>query len=353
MLQPASNRTFSRVLVNESCEPFAEEALTIKAVKVLVYCVVHIVSLVGNPVTIANVARSKTMQTTVNYLIANMAASDLLISTFAVPIQLVEILVGPRRWLLHGTVGLISCKLAYFFQDISSTVSVQSLVVIAIDRYRGIVFPFRQAIVTPKRCKFIIPLLWLSSMGLHATYFYTVRLISQNNTTYCVFSWEPAFHPQKAQELYMIVIFIIVILLPFSVITVLYSRIIWSLRKEGLARPSSFSRRRHKENVKVFKYICAIMIAFAFCILPINIYAILYFFVWKWKMPCRMEQLGFAVHFALFSNAAITPVINLVFNNKHRKGLKDILITLKFCPADTGINLVQGNVELQNYSQVN
>ena len=346
MLQPASNRTFSRVLVNESCEPFAEEALTIKAVKVLVYCVVLVVSLVGNSVIIANVARSKTMQTTVNYLIANMAASDLLISTFAVPMKLVEILVGPRRWLLHGTVGLVSCKLAYFLQDISSTVSVQSIVVIAIDRYRGIGFPFRQAIVTPKRCKFIIPLVWLSSMGLHATYFYTVRLISQNNTTYCVFSWEPAFHPQKAQELYMIVIFILVILLPFSVITVLYSRIIWSLRKEG---PSSFSCRRHKENVKVFKYICAIMIAFAFCILPINIYAILYIFVWKWKMPCRMEQLGFAVHLALFSNAAITPVINLVFNDKHRKGLKDILITLKCCRADTRMNSVQGDVELQNY----
>ena len=339
---------FSRVLVNESCEPVAEEAFTIKAVKVLFYCVVLIISLVGNSVIIANVARNKEMKTTVNYLIANMAASDLLISTFAVPMQLVEIVVGPRRWLLHGAVGLISCKLVYFLQDISSSVSVQSLVVIAIDRYRGIVFPFRQAIVTPKRCKVIIPLVWLTSMGLHSIYFYTVRLISENNTTSCDFRWEPDFHPQKAQELYTIVILILVILLPFSVITVLYSRIIWSLRKGGLARSSSFSHRRHKENVKVFKYICAIMIAFVFCILPINIYGILFLFVWNWKMPCGMEQLGFAVHFTLFSNAAITPVINLVFNDRHRKGLKDILITLKCCHADTGMNSVQGNVELQN-----
>ena len=344
----SSSYNFSRVLVNESCEPVAEETFTIKAVKVLVYCVVLIISLVGNSVIIANVARNKQMQTTVNYLIANMAASDLVISTFAVPIKLVEIVFGPRRWLLDGAVGLISCKLVYFLQDISSSVSVQSLVVIAIDRYRGIVFPFRQAIITPKRCKVIIPLVWLSSMGLHAIYFYTVRLVSQNNTTYCVFSWEPAFHPQKAQELYIIIILILVILLPFSVITVLYSRIIWSLRKGGLERSSSFSHRRHKENVKVFKYICAIMVAFAVCILPINIYAILYFFVWKWKMPCGMEQLGFAMHFALFSNAAITPAINLAFNDRHRKGLKDILIALKCCRADTGINSVQGSVELHS-----
>ena len=348
----SSSHNFSRVLVNESCEPVAKEAFTINAVKVLVYCVVLFVSLVGNSVIIANVARNKKLRTTVNYLIANMAASDLLISTIAVPIKLTEILVGPRRWLLHGTVGLISCQLAYFLQDISSSVSVQSLVVIAIDRYRGIVNPFRQAIVTPKRCKIIIPLVWLSSMGLHAIYFYIVRLISQNSASYCIFSWEPAFHPQKAQELYIIVILVFLTLLPFSVITVLYSRIIWSLRKEGLARSSSSlsSRRRHDENIKVFKYICAIMVAFTVSILPINVYAILYFFVWKWKMPCRMEQLGFAVHFALFSNAAITPLIHFVFNNRHREGLKNILMTLKCCRGHTGMNSnsVQVNVELQN-----
>ena len=38
------------------------------------------------------------------------------------------------------------------------------------------------------------------------------------------------------------------------------------------------------------------------------------FFVWKLKMPCNIEQLGFAVHFVLFSNSAITPLIYFVFN---------------------------------------
>ena len=104
---------------------------------------------------ITTVERNKQMRTSINSLVANMAASDLLISIFAVPIKHCEILVGPRRWLLDGIVGLISCKFSYFLQDISTAVSIQSLVVIAFDRYRGTVFHIRPAIITPKSCKII------------------------------------------------------------------------------------------------------------------------------------------------------------------------------------------------------
>ena len=105
---------------SESCKPFAKDTNAIKALRIMPYSIVLISSLFGNFVT---VARKKRMRTTINYLIANMAASDLLISTFAVPIKLSEIVLGPRRWLIDGILGLISCKLFYFFQDISTAVS--------------------------------------------------------------------------------------------------------------------------------------------------------------------------------------------------------------------------------------
>lgn len=351
MSQPIVNSSaynFSAVHGKDNCKQFSDDTSSIKAVKILGYIVIMIVSFVGNSVIIATVVRNKKMRTTVNYLIANMAASDFLISTFSVPIQLSEIVVGPRRWLMRGTVGLVSCKLAYFLQDVSSTVSIQSLVVIAFDRYRGIAFPFRPAMVTVRRCKIIIPLVWLTSMCLHAIYFYTVRLVSHNGQTYCIFSWTPAFHPQRAQEQYVIVLLVFVVTLPLSIIALFYSRIICSLKKEGTARgsTSSFYRQRHAENTRVFKYIFAIMAAFLFCVLPMYVYGILYFFIWKWKMPCNMEQFGFAAHFILFSNAAITPLINFAFNDRYRKGLKDILKQLKPCHKDDGVNLNEANFEL-------
>ena len=99
-------------------------------------------SLLGNLAVIAIVSKNKRMRTTTNYLIANMAASDLLISAFAVPRELVQIFAGSNIWLLDGLAGSISCKLVYFLQDISTAVSIQSLVAIAVDRYQGVVFPF-------------------------------------------------------------------------------------------------------------------------------------------------------------------------------------------------------------------
>ena len=169
-MNPTSNSISS---ANENCRPLIGDQSTVKAVKILAYCFVLIVSLLGNSAIISIVRRNNRMRTTVNCLIANMAVSDLLISTVAVPMKLCEIAVGPRSWLIEGTLGLILCKLTYFLQDISTHVSIQSLVVIAIDKYRGIVFPFRPALITPKLCRVIIPLVWITSMSLHAPYFYT------------------------------------------------------------------------------------------------------------------------------------------------------------------------------------
>ena len=99
-MNPTSNSTSS---ANENCRPLIGDPSTVKAVKILAYCFVLIVSLLGNSAIISIVRRNNRMRTTVNCLIANMAASDLLISTVAVPMKLCEIAIGPRRWLIEGT----------------------------------------------------------------------------------------------------------------------------------------------------------------------------------------------------------------------------------------------------------
>ena len=322
---------------DDHCSSLEDDNSKIKALKIVAYSLVLIISLFGNAVVITTVVRNKHLRTTVNYLIANMAASDLLVSACAVPVKLCEIVVGPRRWLIDGIAGLILCKLVYFFQDISTAVSIQSLLVIGIDRYRAIVSPFRPPIVTIKRCRIIISVVWLTSMGLHGIYFYLFRLVSNNDETFCTVIWAPDFHPRKAQEHYVMVLLVLLVILPITVLTFVYSRIIWSLRHQKVKNGKSILQmKKQKENVKVIKNVSAIMIAFAFCVLPIFVYAILYLFVWKWKMPCNMDQFGFAAHFVLFSNAAITPIIYFVFNERYRKGLKDILKQLQVGRRDTG-----------------
>ena len=83
------------------CIPFTmENRVCTKAIKATCYTVLMLLSLLGNAAVIAIVAKNRHMRTTTNDLIANMAASDLLLSTFAVPREIAEIFIGFRGWLI-------------------------------------------------------------------------------------------------------------------------------------------------------------------------------------------------------------------------------------------------------------
>ncbi|RMX59905.1 hypothetical protein pdam_00001069 [Pocillopora damicornis] len=134
----------------------AGEGETVKVLKALCYCVIMLMSLVGNTLVIIIIFRNTRMRTTTNNLIANMAISDLLFPLFAVPKEIAQIVIGKSRWLVVGIGGEILCKFVNFSQDISTAVSILSLVVIAFDRFHAVKFPFQPAVITPKICR--IPL---------------------------------------------------------------------------------------------------------------------------------------------------------------------------------------------------
>ena len=90
---------------NVNCKLFAESSTSVKCIKTLAYSLIMVISLFGNLTVIAIVLKNKRMWKTTNFLIANMAASDLLISVFAVPRELMEIFTGPRRWPARRTDG--------------------------------------------------------------------------------------------------------------------------------------------------------------------------------------------------------------------------------------------------------
>lgn len=312
---------------SQSCKVSAENSPSVRYIKTFAYATIMLFSLLGNTAVIFIVCRNKRMWKTTNYLIANMAASDLLISAFAVPRELAEIYTSPRRWLIDGLAGLILCKLAYIIQDISTAVSIQSLVVIAIDRYRGVVFPFRPPIITSKVCKFVIPIIWIVALGVHGPYFYTVRLVKQDNNSYCTFSWATKLAERPTQERYFIFISIFLILLPLSVIFTLYVFIVLELKRRPPTKSgtSELRRQRQREDATIVKKILCIVFLFVLCITPITIAGLLYYFVWDWNIPCGMEHLFTAAKIVFYSNAPLNPCVYFTLNNKYREALKNLL----------------------------
>lgn len=306
-----------------------EEPVAVKVLKTFCYCVIMLMSLVGNTLVITIIHRNKRMRTTTNKLIANMAISDLLFPLFAVPRETAQILIGKRRWLVGGVGGGILCKIVNFAQDISTAVSILSLVVIAFDRFYAVKFPFKPAIITPKMCRIIIAFIWIVAIGIHSPYFYTFRLKTVQNDIFCVNEWEPAFDSIPTQKVYFLIIFVVLILFPIVVITILYTAIAIEVWKQNgpVERSCQERQRREYENKKVLKQVVTVVVVFVSCITPSTIFGCLVHFVWNLNFPPEIDGLNFrfSALFIMHSNAAISPCIYFIFNKNYRKGFKEIV----------------------------
>ncbi|XP_022787246.1 neuropeptide FF receptor 2-like [Stylophora pistillata] len=310
------------------CGNRASETMIPKEVRISFYCVVLLLSVLGNSLLIFIIKRNKRMQTVTNYLITNMAISDLLITVLAVPRKIIDVQFGLRGWFVDGTFGSFLCKSLSFFQDISTAVSTLSLVVIAIDRYRGIVFPLRKPLIKPAKLqKVIIPLIWLFSMSLHAPYFYIFRTNTINDKTYCVPRWGPRLDFKKSQKIYVMILLICTIAIPVCILISLYSVIIFNLRRNGstcLESSNSMAARRLQEDKKVVRNIIAILIAFTVSITPFNVIVVMFHFVWDFKVPCGKEIYFFVAPSIFYLHSLVNPFIYYIFNDKYREGVLKI-----------------------------
>ena len=74
-----------------------------------------------------------------------MAMSDLLYPIFLFPLRIAELYVS--SWIIGGSFGQALCKLSVFLPDISTLVSIQSLVLIAVGRFVAVVLPLRSQLI--------------------------------------------------------------------------------------------------------------------------------------------------------------------------------------------------------------
>ena len=125
-------------------ESSCSSLINLEALKVgatVAYSLILVVSLVGNSLIVLIVYKTPTLRKPINMLIANMAISDLLFPIFLFPVKLADMHVG--SWLIGGALGQALCKMHVFSAEISTLVSIQSLVLITVDRYAAVVVPLR------------------------------------------------------------------------------------------------------------------------------------------------------------------------------------------------------------------
>ena len=311
--------------MDSSCSSLINpEALKVGAT--VAYSLILVVSLVGNSLIVLIVYKTPTLRKPINMLIANMAMSDLLYPIFPIPVRLTELHVG--SWLIGGTLGQALCKIYPFFSDISSLVSIQSLVLITVDRYAAVVAPLRSPLISRKVCRCLIVGTWILAAAFHSPFLFTFNLVEYQEEKWCENQWEVIFGENSAFGIYILSAFIFFYYIPFVVLVILYSIILIKLKKQVHPGEQSASaeEQRTRRNRNVLKMTVSTVVAFFICLIPYSIQVVTEsYFVPKNTLDCKFWVSYNVAWFMAYTNCAINPIICLTFTSNYRQAFRKLV----------------------------
>ncbi|XP_041667468.1 neuropeptide FF receptor 2-like [Cheilinus undulatus] len=318
------------------------------------YLLIFMVCMVGNGVVCFIVLRSKNMRTVTNLFILNLAISDLLVGIFCMPTTLVDNII--TGW----PFGSVLCKLSGMVQGISVSASVFTLVAIAVDRFRCIVYPFKQKLTIPTS-KLIIVVIWVlavsimcpSGVMLQVTKEHSVRIILGRNDTQPFYWCRENWPNQEMRKVYTTVLFANIYLAPLSLIVIMYARIGFTLFKTTIPvmsgsgtvlekggsnnKPSMEGRQTiSRKKTRVIMMLLVVALLFILSWLPLWTLMMLSDYASLTEHQYRIINIyvyPFA-HWLAFFNSSVNPIIYGFFNENFRRGFQ---AAFKFQLCSVGI----------------
>ena len=160
-----------------------------------------VIGFIGNVLLIRIVQKTREMHTPTNFLLASMAASDI-----------ITILLWSFYFFEFAK---FVCKFVVL-TEITLQVSSITLTVLAIERYNAILTPFRAGLwLTQDKIKYTICFIWFSSLVICFPEFFLKKWSETEET--CIGPW--TFHMSQASKIYMVINITIVFL---EMVTICY-----------------------------------------------------------------------------------------------------------------------------------
>ena len=300
-----------------------------KAFQVTAYCIIILVSVIGNVLIIFVFSKHKPLRVSINYFVVNMAFSDLFSPFTVMPFQIASILKGSDAFLVDSPLALGNalCKLINFLPDVSVCVSIQSLLLLSIDRFIAVVFPLKAKLISWKMRIGGIVCTWIVAISVHASYFYTLRLIYDETSQFHICQHDWGFNHNSTHSSFFTGMFITFFLVPACILAITYSTIAWTIKRRHHQTkkvcPNS-SGRSYQKTRQVIGLSLAILAAFIICIGPMFVLMFVSIFVWNWKTPstCVFQNVVFVAYFLLHSWPAINPCSCFAFGKKYQNALR-------------------------------
>lgn len=304
-------------------------------IKIMIYVVIFVMTIIGNVLVITVIRYDKRMRGSSHILILNLAVCDLITPTISIPFDLAYEELK-YAWPFSG----LMCKILWPSQTFTTTSSALILTAICIDRYRALVYPFKVR-WAGKFCLMVFSM-YTVALTMVVPYMLVLHLDEGKEKVDCSEKWPS---PQKAfRQAYTIVLFLSQYALPLFIMITLYSitlRSLFNNSKQFLSESSIMktgnqirhksrdeSRRelsiqeiRKEQHLKVTKMFITVVIVFAVSMFPNQV-------LWLWVDFGNLAAneyfpiISIICRIFTYSNSVLNPFIYGLYSKDFRSGYK-------------------------------
>uniref|UniRef100_UPI00398ED5DE neuropeptide Y receptor type 1 n=1 Tax=Pristiophorus japonicus TaxID=55135 RepID=UPI00398ED5DE len=333
-LSTPSNSSEKNFTLDNSDQCYSPTAMIF--ILALVYSAILLLGVLGNLLLITIIMKQKEMHNVTNILIVNLSVSDLLISIMCLPFTFVYTFMD------HWIFGAAMCKLNSMIQCISITVSIFSLVLIAVERHQLIINP-RGWRPNNKHAYLSIAIMWALALltSLPFPFFHILtdeqfkidpKYAKEFAGKYlCLDPW-----PSENQRLvYTTFLLVMQYFAPLCFIFICYFKIYIRLRRrKNMMDKIRENKYRADENRRINIMLISIVVAFAVCWLPLNIFNAV--FDWNYEVinNCHHNLVFSICHLAAMLSTCTNPIFYGFLNKNFQRDLRSILRYCKCSPRE-------------------
>ncbi|KAK3589850.1 hypothetical protein CHS0354_015870 [Potamilus streckersoni] len=300
-------------------DPERHERVSEGVFLILSFGILIIVAFFGNALVCHVICSRRHMHTVTNLFIANLAISDLLLVLLNVPFNIA------RHMMDEWHFGSFLCHLVNFSLSMSVYVFTLTLMVIALDRHRVLLSPLRPR-MTRMHGLVVVCIIWIIAVCLSFPYgLYSIT----KDVHFVLFTKRRCVpvYPSILFEQYLTVVTIVLqYVLPLLVIGITYGRIVRTLwERSNLGAVTAHQKSTHsKHKKKSIKMLVIVVIVFAICWMPLNLYHLLTDFHPDVETFHYNSTVFFVCHWIAISSTCYNPFIYCWLNDTFRSEIRAI-----------------------------
>ncbi|XP_068758393.1 neuromedin-K receptor-like isoform X1 [Montipora capricornis] len=294
----------------------------VKTAAIVLYSFIITIALAGNIFVIYILYRKIETRRLTSFMYVNLAVADLLVTCFAMPLQLQAILMD-NRW-FGGAFSEFLAKFVVFTFFVAVMASVYSLTTIAFDSFFSIVLSLRQ-FPRFRNQKILVPSIWLFSMCAMSPWLLIIKVRNPKGQSFVIHQEFSQFGDINSvmRGVFLYVVAIIYVF-PLAIMSFLYGCICQKLRSHKIPGASvshdEARLRMNKTKRQMIKTSIAIVIAFALCWLPVHISHVMFAVdrVWAFRKFPFFHYFMLVSFWCGHANSAVNPWMLIYFKKRFR-----------------------------------